>query len=83
MLAALTLMILAIYFWKRGRNVAPLVVPMIFIVFVTVTALISKTHTFFQNNDYLLLSINTILIGLIFWMIAEGIFLVRTKQKDD
>ena len=82
MLAALTLMIISIYFWKKGRNVMPLVVPMIFLIFVTLAALISKTHMFFQNNDYLLLSVNTILIGLIFWMVAEGFILVRSKSND-
>ncbi len=82
MLAALTLMIISIYFWKKGRNVTPLVVPMIFLIFITLTALISKTHMFFQNNDYLLLSVNTILIGLIFWMVAEGFLLVRSKSND-
>ncbi|OUW63165.1 MAG: hypothetical protein CBD58_00535 [bacterium TMED198] len=82
MLAALTLMIISIYYWKKSRNVIPLVVPMIFLIFVTLTALISKTHMFFQNNDYLLLSLNTILIGLIFWMVAEGFILVRSKSND-
>ena len=31
MLAALTLMIISFYFWNKGKNVLPLMIPMIFI----------------------------------------------------
>ena len=35
MLAALTLMVLSIYFWKKGRNILPLLLPMLFIMVIT------------------------------------------------
>ena len=81
MLAALTLMIIAIYYWEKRRNVMPLIFPMLFIIIITITALVIKTYSFLQNNSYILLSINIVLIILIFWMVVEGLILVRSSKK--
>ena len=70
MLAALTLMILSIYFWKKKRNIIPLLIPMIMIMAITVSALIIKLN---QSKTTLLYSINGVLIVLIIWMIFEGL----------
>lgn len=82
MLAALTLMILSIYFWKKGKNIIPLLIPMIIIMTITISALIIK---FNQSATFLLKSINGILIILIIWMIIEGLIycLKRYKQLDE
>ena len=78
MLAALTLMILSIYFWKKGKNIIPLLVPMIIIMSITVSALIIK---FNQSTTFLLKSINGILITLIIWMIIEGLIYCLERYK--
>ena len=78
MLAALTLMILSIYFWKKGKNIIPLLVPMIIIMSITVSALIIK---FNQSATLLLKSINGILIILIIWMIIEGLIYCLERYK--
>jgi len=81
MLAALTLMILSIYFWKKGKNIIPLLIPMIIIMTITVSALIIK---FNQSATLLLKSINGILIILIIWMIIEGaIYCFKRYKKLD
>ena len=77
MLAALTLMILSIYFWKKKRNVLPLIIPMIIIMLVTISALIIKFKT---SNTILVLAINGILICLITWMILEGVIYWWTNR---
>ena len=79
MLAALTLMVLSLYFWNKGRNILPLLIPMLFIMVITIISLILKTKEFFIANDYLLLSINIILIILISWMIIEGVLKIKNK----
>ena len=78
MLAALTLMILSIYFWKKGKNIIPLLIPMIIIMAITVSALIIK---FNQSATLLLKSINGILIILIIWMIIEGLIYCLERYK--
>ena len=81
MLAALTLMVLCIYFWKKRRNILPLVIPMLFIMFITIISLFIKTKEFFTTQNYLLLSINITLIILISWMITEGIIQIKKLKK--
>ena len=71
MLAALTLMMLSIYFWKRGKPVLPLVIPFIFITIITISSLLIKAQHFFYSNRFLLV-IDGILISLILWMLYEG-----------
>jgi len=74
MLAALTLMILSIYFWKKKRNVLPLIVPMIIIMIITISALVIKFQT---SPNSMILMINGTLIFLIFWMIIEGVVHIK------
>ena len=81
MLAALTLMVLSIYFWQKGKKVLPLIAPMIFIMIITLISLFIKTKEFFISNNYLLLSINLILILLISWMIIEGIIQLKKDKR--
>ncbi len=79
MLAALTLMILTLYFWKRKKPVLPLLIPMLFIMAITFTSLVMKAQSFHAQGNLLLLCINLIMLGLIIWMIIEGIILVQKK----
>ena len=79
MLAALTLMILTLYFWQQKKPVLPLLIPMIFIMFITFTSLFIKAQAFYAQGNILLLAINLIMVLLIIWMVLEGIILVRQK----
>ena len=79
MLAALTLMILSIYYWKRNRPVLPLVIPFIFITIITLTTLMVKIKSFAMTNR-ILLAIDGILIALILWMLYEGWMVFRDRS---
>ena len=76
MLAALTLMIISIYFWKKGKNILPFLIPMIIVMIIAIWALIIK---FNQSSTILLKIINGTLISLIIWMIIEGAIHIRKK----
>ena len=79
MLAALTLMILSIYFWKKRKNIFPLVIPMLLIMIITISALFIK---FQESTNNMVLFINGTLIFLIFWMIIEGIIHIKNNLKN-
>jgi len=81
MLAALTLMILTLYFWQRKKPALPLLIPMLFIMVITFTSLVMKAQSFHAQGNLLLLCINFIMLGLIIWMIIEGILIVQKKLK--
>ena len=79
MLAALTLMVLTLYFWQRKKPILPLLIPMLFIMLITFIALIIKAQSFHSQGNTLLFSINLIMIGLIIWMVFEGMLIVKGK----
>ena len=82
MLAALTLMILTLYFWQRNKPVLPLLIPMLFLMIITLTSLVLKAESFYAEGNTILLGINLIMLGLIIWMIVEGLLTVHKKLKD-
>ena len=79
MLAALTLMILTLYFWQRKKPVLPLFIPMLFIMIITFISLVLKAQAFYVQGNSLLLFINLIMILLILWMVLEGLLLMYHK----
>ena len=64
MLAALTLMVLTLYYWQKRKPILPLLIPMIIIMIITFSALIVNAFTFFGNNNILFL-LTIMLIALI------------------
>ena len=81
MLAALTLLILTLYFWSKKKNVLPLFIPMIIIIIITFISLIIKLQAFYIQNNYLLLFISFIMILLILWMLIEGFITMKSINK--
>ena len=80
MMAALTLMILTLYFWQRKKPILPLFIPMLFIMVITFASLIIKAQVFYVQGNILLLGINLIMIILIIWMVTEGLLLAYQKN---
>jgi carbon starvation protein len=74
MLAALTLMILVFYFNAKGIKNFLILGPMIFISFICISSFVInfKNHTI--NHHLVLIIINSILLTLIVWLIAEAIY---------
>ena len=72
MLGALTLMVLTLYYWQKKKPILPLLLPMLFILFLTFSALIVNAIKFSGENS-LLFILTLLLIILILWMVYEGI----------
>ena len=73
MLAALTLMVLSLYFWKRGKPVLPLILPMLFVMSITLISLFLKLNEFFGASNWFMTAFTALLLSLTLWMILEGI----------
>jgi carbon starvation protein len=80
MLAALTLMVLTLYFWQKNKPVLALLIPMILVMLVTITTLCLKAMEYYSQNTILFV-IDLFLIGLVMWMIVEGIIVFQKKRK--
>jgi carbon starvation protein len=83
MIAGLTLMMLALYFWQKKRPVLPLVVPMLLVMVVTFVSLVLNTKQFLVAENWLLCGLSSLLLALITWMTLEGLslFLRLTKKR--
>ena len=80
MLAALTLMVLSLYFFLRKKPVLPLVLPFLFITAITLTALILKIQAFWGTNKPLAI-ISIVLFVFVLWMVAEGCVAFKQGKK--
>ena len=79
MLAALTLMIIAFYFWHKGKNIVALILPMIFISIVCITSFIIN---FSKYDNNILLFFNGMLLSLVIWLLIEGFsHLIKSNHK--
>jgi len=77
LLAALTLMTLALYFFAKKRPVWPLVLPMLIVMPVAAIALISKLQQFLAEGNAALTALASLLLALLLWMVVEGALAVR------
>lgn len=73
MIAALILLVLALYYWQRRRPVLPLVIPMLFVTAVTLISLLLHLMGFWQQSNWLLFGLTILLTSLILWMSAESL----------
>ncbi|MFW5925685.1 MAG: carbon starvation protein A [Myxococcota bacterium] len=81
MLAALTLMVLSLYFWARRKPVLPLVVPMAFVMLVTLLALVANLQRFLEQANWLLVSLNAVLLAMVLWMMLEGLGVALRRRS--
>lgn len=72
LLAALTLLVLALYFTSKKRPVLPLVLPMVFVTTVAVLALITKLRQFIDSGSWAMASLAAAMLALTLWMLLEG-----------
>ena len=80
LLAALTLMVLALYFAARKRPVLPLVIPMIFVTAVALLALVAKLRDFLAQGNAPLAGLAILMLALAVWMLFEGLAALRRAR---
>jgi carbon starvation protein len=81
LLAALTLMVLALYFGTRKRPVLPLVIPMLFTTAVALLALVAKLRQFLAEGNTPLMVVAVLMLALTVWMLFEGVAALRRARR--
>ena len=71
-LAALTLLTIAIYLRQRGRNHWFASLPMLFMITVTVIAMVIEIKGYWISSQYLLLSVGGAILLLSLWVMLEA-----------
>ena len=82
LLAALTLSILAIILLRMKRPVWPVIIPLVFVFFVSMYAAIIQLGTFIADGQWLLVVIDVIILIAAVWVVLAAISsMVRTRNK--
>ena len=71
-LGALTLLTIAIYLRQRQRNHWFATVPMLFMISVTMIAMVIEIGDYWNSNQYLLLSVGGVIFLLSLWVLLEA-----------
>jgi carbon starvation protein len=72
-LGGLTLLAVTVYLAQRGRNFWVTLVPMIFLLAITLWAMVEKVVDFWRAREIPLLVLGILLIVLALWLVAESI----------
>jgi carbon starvation protein len=86
LLAAISLMILTIWLKRKGRNYIYTLVPLVFLLFMTLWAMIQQV--FFDwsgfgstDGNMLLFIFGAIILSFAIWIVLEALFLFRDSDK--
>ena len=87
LLAGISLLLVTIWLKRRGRNVAYTLLPMIFLLFMTIWAM--AEHVFFEwsgwgaaEGNALLFVFGALILGFAIWIILEAIRLMGRPDKE-
>jgi len=78
LVAGLTLLIVTIYLWKTKRPIIYTLIPMVFLILITMGSMIFNFKAF--SNHYLLLILSGITLILSVWLILEAVLVYRKER---
>ena len=81
LLAALALLTISIYLLKRNKPTVYTVVPMAFMLTMTVVAMFLNLRTYFARQQWLLMGVGSIILILAVWMVLESVQALRTARS--
>ncbi len=88
LLAAISLIILTIWLKRKGRNIIYTLIPLLFLLFVTLWAM--GEQVFFQwaiwsdsGGNMLLFIFGSVILGFTIWIILEALSLTRSISETD
>jgi carbon starvation protein len=83
MLAGLSLLVLTVYLYRKGRNILFTLIPLIFLIFMTSTAMVLSLKEFIKSRNWILTILSVLLLSFSAWIILEAINVVRNLKKKD
>ncbi|WP_193105752.1 carbon starvation protein A [Brachybacterium sp. FME24] len=72
LMAGLSLAILAVMLMRKRRPVLPIMIPLLFVLFVSVYALVIQLRGFLADGNWLLLALDVIILIAAVWVIIES-----------
>ena len=77
LLAGLSLIVVTLWLKQSGRRYLPVAIPMVLVLVITTTALVSKLAQYLENGQHFLLGVGTLILALQFWVILEALMAAR------
>ncbi|HXV75633.1 MAG TPA: carbon starvation protein A [Candidatus Polarisedimenticolaceae bacterium] len=77
LLAGLTLLVVSLYLIRRRRPALPYVLPMLFMMASTLTAMVMKLGDYLREQQWLLLGVGSMITAIAVWLIVESGFALR------
>ena len=78
LVGGLTLLIITLYLWKAKKPFIYTLIPMIFLILITTASMILNFKAF--SNNFLLLILSAITLGLAVWLILESFAVYKKKN---
>lgn len=82
LMAALTLAILAVMLVQKRRPVLPVVLPLLFVLVMTVLALLVQLGQYWNQQQWLLLVLDIIILICALWVIVESALAVNAARHE-
>ncbi len=79
LVAGLTLLVATFYLWKTGRPIVYTLIPMVFLVLMTIAAMVWNFKVFIDNP--LLLVLSAIILALSIWLLLEAYFAYKLQKS--
>jgi len=80
-LAGLTLSIVAVMLMRKGRPVLPVLIPLVFVLVMSVFALVVQMGTFWASQNWLLLVLDVIILVAALWVIVEAAVAMNRARR--
>ena len=80
--AGLALAVVAVWVFTRGRNPLAQIIPLVFLLSMTVWALFIQIGEFYAGGDWLLTIVDAIIFVLSLWLIVEAIGAFRRAREE-
>jgi carbon starvation protein len=81
-LGGLILLAITVYLMRRKKPFVYTLIPMIFMLVSTVSAMVIKIREFYRDGHYLLLVLGLIILVLALWLAGEAVFRMKRVRAD-
>jgi carbon starvation protein len=82
LLAGLALLVVALYLIQRRRRSLPYLIPMLFMMISTVTAMAVKLRDFAHQGETTLLVVGSCITAIAAWLIVEALLALRRYRRE-
>jgi carbon starvation protein len=79
--AGLALAVIAVWVTRRGRNPLAVIIPLVFLLFMTTWALIVNLRNFVEAEQWVLAPLDLIIFVLAMWLIVEAALALRSAFR--